>query len=75
MTGSEVVVLATADKGREFDGWSGDASGTDNPLVITMDSDKAITANFTGLSTKVENVFKAPVFPVSLSMKFNNALN
>ncbi|MFY7671904.1 InlB B-repeat-containing protein, partial [Tenacibaculum sp. MEBiC06402] len=27
-------------------GWSGDASGTTNPLNITMDADKTVTANF-----------------------------
>jgi hypothetical protein len=29
-----------------FSTWSGDASGAANPLVVTMDSDKTITANF-----------------------------
>jgi uncharacterized repeat protein (TIGR02543 family) len=32
--------------GYKFVGWSGDASGTDNPLIITMDSDKTVDANF-----------------------------
>lgn len=29
-----------------FSGWSGDASGTDNPLNVGMDSNKVITATF-----------------------------
>ena len=29
-----------------FDGWSGDVSGEDNPLTITLDSDKNLNANF-----------------------------
>jgi uncharacterized repeat protein (TIGR02543 family)/uncharacterized delta-60 repeat protein len=44
--GSEVTITATADSGYEFNGWSGDASGTTNPITITMDSSKSVTANF-----------------------------
>jgi len=35
-----------ANNGYEFSGWSGDASGTNNPVALTMDSDKSIAANF-----------------------------
>ncbi len=44
--GSVVTLTATPDAGYEFTGWSGDASGTTNPLNITMDADKTVTANF-----------------------------
>jgi hypothetical protein len=44
--GSEAVIEAIPDEGFGFSHWSGDASGTDNPIKITMDSDKSITANF-----------------------------
>ena len=43
---SNVLITATADAGYEFTSWSGDASGTDNPLTVSMNSNKAITANF-----------------------------
>ena len=44
----EVISLnALADPGWSFAGWSGDASGLDNPLSVTMRSDKDITATFT----------------------------
>ncbi len=47
-TSSEVVVLtATAATGYQFAGWTGDASGTANPLNVTMTANKTITANFT----------------------------
>jgi len=49
--GTEVAITATASSGYEFSGWSGDASGTSNPITITMDSDKSITANFSSTST------------------------
>ena len=32
-------------------GWSGDFSGAENPVIITMDSDKNITANFVQVPT------------------------
>jgi len=45
--GAEVVLTATPADGYEFSSWSGDATGSDNPLTVTMNSDKNITANFT----------------------------
>ena len=44
--GTSVQLTATADPGYHFTGWSGDASGTDNPLTVVMDGNKSITANF-----------------------------
>ena len=43
---STVVITATPSAGFEFTGWSGDASGTDNPLTVTMTGNKTITATF-----------------------------
>ena len=37
---------ATPDPGYRFTGWTGDASGTDNPLTITMNADKTVGATF-----------------------------
>ncbi|RBW55199.1 hypothetical protein DS884_16345 [Tenacibaculum sp. E3R01] len=44
--GTSVVLTATPDAGYQFDGWNGDAIGTTNPVTITMDADKAVTAIF-----------------------------
>jgi uncharacterized repeat protein (TIGR02543 family) len=44
--GQQVTLTATADPKYGFQGWLGDASGTTNPLTITMDSDKNISAQF-----------------------------
>ncbi|NJL70621.1 MAG: alpha/beta hydrolase [Candidatus Competibacteraceae bacterium] len=44
--GTAVALTATPDSGYQFTGWSGDASGTQNPLSVTMNIDKNITANF-----------------------------
>ncbi|HSP82647.1 MAG TPA: Ig-like domain-containing protein, partial [Gillisia sp.] len=46
-SGATVVLNATPATGYRFSGWSGDASGSTNPLTVTMNSNKNITANFT----------------------------
>jgi len=43
----EVTLTATPADGYVFDHWSGDFSGDTNPVTITMDSDKPVTAHFT----------------------------
>ncbi len=51
--GRLVEIKATPDSGYEFSGWSGNVPPgyeNDNPLIITMNSDKSITANFKKLS-------------------------
>ena len=50
-SGTEVSITAKPDSGYEFSGWSGDASGTDNPTTITMNSDKSVTASFSATTT------------------------
>jgi hypothetical protein len=44
--GSQVKLTALPDIGYHFVSWSGNAVGTQNPLTITMDSDKVINANW-----------------------------
>jgi hypothetical protein len=44
--GTKVTLTADAAADSEFMGWSGDLSGKENPATITMDRDKAVTANF-----------------------------
>lgn len=44
--GAVVQLYASASSGYHFTGWSGDASGTANPITITMNGNKSITANF-----------------------------
>jgi len=43
---TQVTITASPASGWKFDHWSGDASGTSPTIVITMDSDKDITAYF-----------------------------
>jgi uncharacterized repeat protein (TIGR02543 family) len=44
--GETVLLQATPDLNYDFKGWSGDASGADDPIVVTMDGNKSITAAF-----------------------------
>jgi uncharacterized repeat protein (TIGR02543 family) len=44
--GTVVSLRATAQLGYDFTGWTGSASGTANPLSVTMNANKVITANF-----------------------------
>lgn len=44
--GDTVSISATAQQGWFFTGWSGDVTGTDNPVSVVMDSSKSITAHF-----------------------------
>lgn len=51
--GTVVPVTATANITSTFTGWSGDLSGNVNPTMITMTSDKSITATFEYVIYKV----------------------
>lgn len=44
--GTSATVRATANSGYRFGNWSGDATGTANPIAMAMDADKTLTANF-----------------------------
>ncbi|MDD4970032.1 MAG: ice-binding family protein [Paludibacter sp.] len=46
-SGVNVVLTASPLPGYTFSSWSGDATGITNPLTVTMNSSKIITANFT----------------------------
>ena len=44
--GTSATLTAVPDAGYAFTAWTGDASGTTNPLTLTMDADKAVSATF-----------------------------
>ena len=46
LKGAQVTLLAKPDRDQEFVGWSGDAVGLENPLVLAMDGSRIIRAAF-----------------------------
>ena len=72
-SGTAVTLTASADTGWAFAGWSGDASGDTNPLSVTMDASKAITATFTedGAPVNAPPVFTSvPVTEVTVGASY-----
>jgi len=49
-SGTNIVLTATPNSGYTFTSWSGDATGSTNPLTVNMNGNKNITANFTASS-------------------------
>jgi hypothetical protein len=49
--GTEVTITVTPNLNYEFDKWSGNWSGSESPLTLTMDSDKNLVGNFTLIDT------------------------
>lgn len=45
-SGQTVTLTAQPEAGQAFNGWSGSASGSQNPLVVPMNQSKVVTANF-----------------------------
>lgn len=45
---TSISVTATPTTGATFTGWSGAATGTSNPISVTMDGNKSLNANFSG---------------------------
>jgi len=61
-SGTAVTIRAIPDTNYRFANWSGDASGIGNPITITINSDKSITANFSVIPTAEEEEKKGPCF-------------
>jgi hypothetical protein len=53
----QVTLTASPASGYSFDHWSGGASGTTSDILITMDSDKSLTAHFKTAPTVPEVLF------------------
>ena len=47
--GEQVALTATANSGYAFGNWSGDTSGSSNPITITINGNKTVTANFNAI--------------------------
>ena len=49
INGASVILTSTPNTGYTFTSWTGDATGTSNPLTVIMNSNKTITANYTAI--------------------------
>jgi uncharacterized repeat protein (TIGR02543 family) len=63
-SGAQVVLTAAPNTGYTFSGWSENASGTANPLTVTITGNTSITANFT---TAQQSANIAPLATVTAS--------
>jgi hypothetical protein len=54
-SGTSVTLTANPSAGRTFLNWNGDASGSDNPTTIVMNSNKNVIANFSGAPSTFKN--------------------
>ena len=52
--GTNVTLTAIPSSGLEFSCWTGDATGSTNPLTINMDGNKTVTAVFTEIGNIAE---------------------
>ena len=52
-SGATAQLYVIPDAGYRFTVWSGDASGTSNPVTVNVDGDKTVTANFALLTYTV----------------------
>jgi hypothetical protein len=55
--GTSVTLEAVPAAGWQFDNWSGDVIGTDNPITITMDAHTSVTAHFSRLTHTLDVAF------------------
>lgn len=56
--GDVVTVTAVPDPGWEFDVWSGNAVGGDNPIDVTIAGDMTVTATFLESATTIDPLFR-----------------
>jgi hypothetical protein len=49
-TNTMITLTAIPDQGQEFVNWSGDVTGSENPMNLTLTSDMSVTASFTSKS-------------------------
>jgi uncharacterized repeat protein (TIGR02543 family) len=70
---TSISVTATPAAGTTFTGWSGAAMGTSNPITVTMDGNKNLSANFSGSNGTLPDecsescTSATPVYPTLLN--------
>ena len=76
---SQVTLTPVPDSGYTFTGWSGDipaGHASDNPLVLTMDQDRVVTAGFfTANVVAADDFNRANETPISVTGNWRRLLN
>jgi hypothetical protein len=62
--GTVISVTAIPESGYEFSEWSGDASGTVNPVEVTLNSNKSLIANFIPVTPEEEESWLDKIFKI-----------
>ena len=80
--GEVVTITATPASGYGFDHWSGAVTGVTNPVIVTMNGNKTVTANFAAMAStkpdlRVQDITWVPTTPfpgdtVALSVAVKN---
>jgi len=70
-SGTSVSLKANPVSGWKFDSWSGDATGTANPVSVTMNANKSVIAKFTPLIDPAANIIKNGTFTNTSDWEFN----
>ena len=52
LAGTSVTITATPNSNSQFDNWSGDASGVQNPISVILDRNKLVNAHFSLMETE-----------------------
>jgi uncharacterized protein (TIGR02145 family)/uncharacterized repeat protein (TIGR02543 family) len=66
MYGEEVTITAYPANSYRFTGWSGVATGTGNPITVTMNSDKYLAANFEWQGTEPPPMVTDTVYTLTI---------
>ena len=64
--GDNVVLTAIPSSGQSFNGWTGDLTGTQNPVNVTMNQSKVIRRNVTIFGHLLESIERFVNFPVAM---------
>jgi len=72
LEGSLVTATAIPDSGWEFKNWSGDLSGTENPIQITVEKNTLAVANFDKLTAVKDNLLN---LDYNLEQNYPNPFN
>lgn len=75
--GTTQTLTAIAAAGYTFTGWSGDATGTTNPLSVVMTANKNIKATFTSITTGIDasiDVIESRIYPNPSTQNFKAEL-